>query len=184
MLRLCSTSCVRQKILSDFGIPFVVSENGFDEEQLSIESPRDFAYMAALGKHKSALEQYGLELPLLIADSVVSCNGILQRKAKNLAQARAFLEAHSGGIVSVISCAVLHSNKFFCVNISQTSFWLAEFGKEAMESYLQSDAWRNKAGAVMVEGFHQKYIQEQRGTTLNAMGLPMESLLPFLKEIV
>ena len=58
------------------------------------------------------------------------------------------------------------------------------FGKEAMESYLQSDAWRNKAGAVMVEGFHQKYIQEQRGTTLNAMGLPMESLLPFLKEIV
>ena len=74
MLRLCSTSCVRQRILSSFGIPFIVSENGFDEEQLCSESPKAFAYAAALGKHQSALKQYGLELPLLIADSVVSCN--------------------------------------------------------------------------------------------------------------
>lgn len=184
MLRLCSTSCVRQRILSSFGIPFIVSENGFDEEQLCSKSPKAFAYAAALGKHQSALKQYGLELPLLIADSVVSCNGILQRKAKDQAQARAFLRAQSGGVASVISCAVLHLEKFFYVNVSQTHFEFGEFNEEAMESYLQSNAWRNKAGAVMVEGFHQKYIKKQIGTTSNALGLPMESLLPFLKGIV
>lgn len=98
MLRLCSTSCVRQNILSSFGIPFVVSENGFDEEQLCLESHKSFAYAAALGKHQSALK---------------------------------------------------HLKKFFYANVSQTHFEFGEFNAEAMESYLQSNAWRNKAGAFL-----------------------------------
>lgn len=187
MLRLCSTSKVRQEILKIFGIPFVVSDSGFDEEileaTLKAESPKVFAYTAALGKYTSALRQYGLEIPLLIVDSVVSCNGILQRKAKSEAQALAFLEAQSGGILSVISCAILHCKAFYYMDLSATHYVLECFGKNEMESYLQSGLWRDKAGAVMVEGFHKGFIKEQIGSTHNAMGLHIEALLPFLKDM-
>lgn len=184
MLRLCSTSKVRQEILRNFGIPFVVSDNGFDEEILEskIKSPRDFAYMAALGKYQSALERYGLEIPLLIVDSVVSCDGVLQRKAKSEAEALEFLKAQSGGVLSVLSCAILHSEVFYCIDLSATHYVLDHFNKEVMESYLQSGLWRGKAGAVMVEGFHKNFIKQQIGSTHNAMGLQIEVLLPFLKD--
>lgn len=182
MLRLCSTSKVRQEILKKLGVPFIVGESDFNEEQLKIKSPRMFAYQATLGKHKKALEKYGLELPLLIADSVVSCNGALQRKARSVKEARDFLCLQSGGTLSVISCAILHSQAFYCLDISVTHFTLDFFNQKDIEDYLSSDVWQNKAGAVMIEGFHKKYIKTQIGTTYNAMGLNIEALLPFLRN--
>lgn len=182
MLRLCSASRVRQEILKSFGVPFVVGESDFDEEQLKIKSPRMFAYEAALGKHKKALEKYGLELPLLIADSVVSCKGNLQRKARNVKEARDFLCLQSGGALSVISCVILHSQAFYYLDLSATHFTLDSFEQKDVEDYLRSNIWKNKAGAVMIEGFHRKSIKTQIGTTYNAMGLNIEALLPFLRN--
>lgn len=65
MLRLCSASKSRKQILEAHRIPFVQCDNGFDEEQLPLDKPKSFVYQAALGKHKSALDLYGLESPLL-----------------------------------------------------------------------------------------------------------------------
>lgn len=187
MLRLCSTSKVRQEILKQARIPFITSDSGFDEEKLEmalkIESPKNFAYAAAIGKHQSALERYGLDMPLLIADSVVSCDGVLQRKARNSAEAFAFLNAQSGGVLSVISCAILHSKAFYCVDLSVTHYVLEYFREDEIEAYLQSGLWQGKAGAVMVEGFHKAFIKEQIGSTYNAMGLHIEALLLFLKDL-
>lgn len=183
MVRLCSSSLVRQEILKDFKIPFIVGENGFDEEQLTWIEPLRFAYYATIGKYQSAFKKYGLELPLLIVDSVVSCNGVLQRKAQSIDIAREFLNAQSGGELSVITCAILQSHTFCYMDLSQTSFKLGEFCGMDLEKYLQSGNWRGKAGAVMVEGFHKNYILKQCGTTHNAMGLNIEGLLPFLKQL-
>ncbi|WP_297811438.1 septum formation inhibitor Maf [uncultured Helicobacter sp.] len=184
MLRLCSTSIVRKQILKAHKIPFIQCDNGFDEEQLPLDKPKNFVYQAALGKHKSALMLYGLESPLLIVDSVIDCGGILQRKAKNEAEAREFLEAQNGKTFKILTCAILHCSKFFYVDLSQTCFELFPFVPQDLESYLKSGAWKNKAGAVMVEGFHQNYIKCQIGTTSNAMGLNIESLLPFLRNVI
>ncbi|WP_297601663.1 Maf family protein [uncultured Helicobacter sp.] len=49
---------------------------------------------------------------------------------------------------------------------------------------MQSGLWANKAGAVMIEGFHQNYLKRQVGATSNAMGLHIESLLPFLRKML
>lgn len=184
MLRLCSTSKSRKQILEEHRIPFIQCDNGFDEEQLSLDKPKSFVHQAALGKHKSAFKQYGLELPLLITDSVIDCGGMLQRKAESEAEARAFLESQSGKTFKILTCAILHCEQFFYLDLSQTYFELLPFASQDLESYLKSNLWANKAGAVMVEGFHQGYIKRQIGTTSNAMGLNIESLLPFLRKIV
>lgn len=187
MLRLCSGSKVRQEILRNFKIPFIVSDNDFDEEKLEItlkdKTPKAFAYAAAMGKHQRALAYYGLDEPLLVADSVVSCNGVLQRKAKSEMEAFAFLKAQSGGILSVISCTILHCEAFCFVDLSATRHALENFKQDAVELYLKSGLWRGKAGAVMIEGFHKSFIKRQIGSTYNAMGLHIEALLPFLRYL-
>ena len=184
MLRLCSASKSRKQILEAHRIPFVQCDNGFDEEQLPLDKPKSFVYQAALGKHKSALDLYGLESPLLIVDSVIDCGGVLQRKAKNKAEASVFLESQNGKSLTILTCAILHCEQFFYMDLSQTYFELFPFAPQDLESYLHSGLWANKAGAVMIEGFHQNYLKRQVGATSNAMGLHIESLLPFLRKML
>ncbi len=182
MIRLCSNSLVRQGILREYGIPFVLGENFFNEESITESNPARFVYQATMGKHRSALECYGLELPILVADSVVCTQGVLQRKAKNAQEAHLFLQKQSGKALCVLSCAIFHAEEIYVLSLNQTCFELAEFLEKDLREYLESGLWRDKAGAVMVEGFHRKYIQRQRGSFSNAMGLDMESLLPFIRK--
>ncbi|MCH5323181.1 MAG: septum formation inhibitor Maf [Helicobacter sp.] len=182
MLRLCSTSKVRSKLLSEQNIPFIQSDNGFDEEQISSKNPISFVYQATLGKHQKALETYGLEIPLLIVDTAIECQGCLQRKAKNIKEARIMLQKQSGNTIKILTCMILHSHKSYLLDLSQTILKLTSFLQEDLENYLQKGLWQNKAGSVMVEGFHQKYIQKQIGSTSNAMGLNLEVLKAFWRS--
>ncbi|MCI7765355.1 MULTISPECIES: septum formation inhibitor Maf [Helicobacter] len=181
MLRLCSTSLSRQQILKENEITFIQCDNGFDEETLELSSPRSFVYTAAVCKYKKALETYGLELPLLVVDSVIECANTLQRKPKNQKEAKEFLQMQSGSSIHILSCCILHSNKFYFINLGKTTYEFSSFDLDDLEVYLQSQQWQNKAGAVMVEGFHKKYIKKQIGSTSNAMGLHFEAIQPFLE---
>lgn len=181
MLRLCSTSLSRAQILKDNKIAFIQCDNGFDEEKLESSSPKSFVYNAALGKHKKAFQTYGLELPLLVVDSVIECAGSLQRKPKNQQEAQAFLQAQSENSIHILSCCILHSQRFYFVHLGKTSYEFSRFDSRDLEAYLKSQQWQDKAGAVMVEGFHKKYIKKQMGSTSNAMGLHFEAIKPFLE---
>ena len=48
-------------------------------------------------------------MPLLVADSVVTCQGRLLRKAKDLDDAKDMLELQSGNKTSVITCMIYKS---------------------------------------------------------------------------
>ncbi len=181
MLRLCSTSLSRGQILKNHKITFIQCDNGLDEEKLQSSNPQSCVYHAARRKHKKALQTYGLELPLLVVDSVIECANTLQRKPKNQKEAQTFLQAQSGNSIHILSCCILHSQRFYFVHLGKTSYEFSCFDKEDLEAYLKSQQWQNKAGAVMVEGFHKKYIKKQIGSTSNAIGLHFEAIKPFLE---
>ena len=69
MLILASTSQTRAKILREFGVDFVQKSVAFDEENILASCPRDFVYQASSGKMKDAKNIFGLENPLLCADT-------------------------------------------------------------------------------------------------------------------
>ena len=180
MLRLCSTSPIRSAILKEHNIPFIQCENNFDEEKLDINAPISFVYQATLGKHKESLKQYGLEIPLLVVDSIVVCQNKLLRKAKNKQEAKEMLLMQSGNALKVLTCMILHSQESYILDLGETCYILDSFHTKDLESYLNSNLWENKAGAVMVEGFHQRYIKKQIGSTHNAMGLNLKVLKAFM----
>ncbi|MDY3199469.1 MAG: septum formation inhibitor Maf [Arcobacter sp.] len=181
MIRLGSNSPTRALILKNFGIDFIQNGGDFDEDSIKTTNPKSFCYEATLGKFKELYKKYGVEdMPLLVADSVVTCEGKLLRKAKDYDDAKAMLELQSGNKTSVITCMIYKSKEKEIIDLSITTYQFSEFNKEDMKNYLNSGECFGKAGAIMVEGFCKPYIKSVNGYESTAMGLCVEKLKIFL----
>ncbi|MDD2894789.1 MAG: septum formation inhibitor Maf [Aliarcobacter sp.] len=177
MIRLGSNSPTRALILKNFGIDFIQNGGDFDEDSITTTNPKSFCYEATKGKFNELYKKYGIEdMPLLVADSVVTCEGKLLRKAKDLADAKAMLELQSGNKTSVITCMIYKSKEIELIDISITTYEFAQFEKKHMKEYLDSGECFGKAGAIMVEGFCKPYIKKVLGYESCAMGLCVEKL--------
>lgn len=177
MIRLGSNSATRALLLQQANIAFIQQGGSFDEDAISTLNPKSFVYEATLGKFRELYEKYGVkEMPLLVADTVVTSNGELLRKAKDQNDARRMLELQSNNEVSVITCMIYKSPKVELMDLSITTYWFKEFDKKHLNEYLQSGECMGKAGAIMVEGFCQPYIKEVKGFESTAMGLCIEKL--------
>ena len=181
MIRLASSSITRAKLLKDAGVAFIQESVDFDEDAIIATSPKNFVYQATLGKYEANFRTFGIkEYPLLVADTVVTSQSQILRKARCEDDARNILMTQSGNITSIITCMIYHSEEKKLIDISQTDYIFAEFDQDRLERYLQSGEWRGKAGACMVEGFCKPYIKEVKGYESTAMGLSVEVLKAFM----
>ncbi|PHR58494.1 MAG: septum formation inhibitor Maf [Arcobacter sp.] len=180
-IRLCSQSPSRSLLLRKAGVRFIQSPVEYDEELIKADSPKNFVYQATLGKYQAALKAYNYKkLPLLCADTVVTSQNKILRKAKDIDDARKILLTQSGNITSIISCMIYKSSKLELIDISSTDYIFSDFDTDDLERYLASGEWKGKAGGCMVEGFCKPYIKEVRGYESCAMGLSVEKLLPWI----
>jgi len=181
MLRLASSSQTRAMLLKNAGIAFLQESVDFDEEQIIASSPKNFVYIATLGKYEANLKAFGYEdYPLLVADTVVTSQDQILRKARCVDDAENILMTQSGNITSIVTCMIYHSKEKKIIDISQTDYIFRKFDMHDLDNYLQSGEWRGKAGACMVEGFCKKYIEEVKGYESTAMGLTTEVLQRFI----
>jgi septum formation protein len=180
MIRLASSSSTRAKLLLEAGIEFVQQSVDFDEESIIASSPKNFVYHATLGKFEANLKEFGFkEYPLLVADTVVTSQGHILRKAKCIEDARNILLTQSGNSTSIITCMIYLSKREKIIDISTTEYLFKRFDLDDIERYLLSGDWRQKAGACMVEGFCKPYIKSVKGHESTAMGLNVEILKRF-----
>ena len=181
MIRLCSGSETRAHLLGEANIDFIQESVDFDEDKIIATSPKNFVYLATLGKYEVNLKAFGLkDYPLLVADTVVTAKNQILRKAKCVDDARNILMTQSANVTSIITCMIYESKEKKLIDISQTDYLFNTFDMDDLDKYLQSGEWRGKAGACMVEGFCKNYIKEVRGYESTAMGLSTEVLKRFL----
>ena len=181
MIRLGSNSPTRALILKNARIDFIQNGGNFDEDSITTTDPKSFCYEATKGKFDVLYKKYGIEeMPLLVADSVVTCEGKLLRKAKDLNDAEFMLELQSGNKTSVITCMIYKSKEKEIIDISITTYEFKKFDKKHMQNYLDSGVCFGKAGAIMVEGFCKPYIKNVLGFESTAMGLCVEKLQMFI----
>jgi len=90
---LCSSSESRALLLNNFGIDFIQKSPDYDEDKITTTVAKDFVYTASKGKLEAAIEEFGLEIPLLCADTVIAAeDGSILRKAKDIDDARRILK--------------------------------------------------------------------------------------------
>lgn len=181
MICLCSNSESRALLLKNFGVDFVQKSVDYDEEKIRTLLAKDFVYTASKGKLEAAIRVLGLDMPLLCADTVIAAaDGSILRKAKDKEDARRILKIQSGSSISIVSSLHYKSKAMAFSDISATHYHFAPFEESDLEAYLEGGLWRGKAGGCMVEGFCRKYIQSVEGLESTAMGLQVETLLPWL----
>jgi len=181
MIHLASNSSSRALLLKNFGVDFIQKSPDYDEEQITESIAKDFVYTASKGKLEAAVREFGLDVPLLCADTVIAAaDGSILRKAKDKEDARRILNIQSGSSISIISSLHYRSKTLAFSDISATHYHFSTFKEEALEAYLESELWRGKAGGCMVEGFCKKYIKSVNGYESTAMGLQVEVLLPWI----
>lgn len=181
MIRLGSNSQTRADILKQHNIKFIQSGSDFHEDGISTKDPYKFVKEATLGKYHDCLKLYGDDIPLLVADTVVTAQGVLLRKPKDKKDAIRILNLQSGNKTSIITCMIFKvkdKEPFF--NISTTTYDFKPFEQNDLDNYIQSKDWMGKAGGCMVEGFCKKYIKIVDGYESCAMGLTIEELIPIL----
>lgn len=181
MIRLGSNSPTRALLLKEHNIDFIQNGGSFDEDSIKTKDPKSFVYQATLGKFNELYKKYGVEdMPLVVADSVVTSQGELLRKAKDENDARRMLELQSGSETSVITCMIYKSKNKEVLDLSITTYEFDIFKKEHIEEYINSGECFGKAGAIMVEGFCKPYIKSVKGYESTAMGLCLEKLMVLL----
>ncbi|MEA3497545.1 MAG: septum formation inhibitor Maf [Campylobacterota bacterium] len=181
MIRLGSNSTTRALILKQNGIKFIQQGGSFDEDKITTKDPIEFVKKATQGKFDELYKRYGYkDMPLLVADTVVTSSNQLLRKAKDKGDAKRMLELQSDNEVSIITCMIFKSEQTELFDISTTTYKFLPFDKEDMENYINSGECMGKAGAIMVEGFCKPYIKSVDGYESTALGLCIEKLLPFL----
>lgn len=182
MIRLASSSETRAVLLREAGIPFIQENIDYDEEQIIATSPKNFVYQATLGKFHANYRAFGCDdYPLLVADTVVTSQGQILRKAKCVDDARNILMTQSGNVTSIITCLIYKTPQRELIDISATKYQFAPFDPDDLDRYLESGEWRGKAGACMVEGFCKPYIASVHGFESTAMGLSVEVIKAFAK---
>ena len=181
MLKLCSSSETRAKLLDSFNIKYKQVGVEFDEESIKESNPKSFVYSVVKGKLDSAIASFGTDIPLLVADTVIEAGGKILRKAKSEAEAKEILLEQSGNEISIITATALKREGFLFLDISSTKYLFSTFDVDDLNRYLGSGEWAGKAGACMVEGFCKKYIKEVVGLESTAMGLPVEKIIPWLE---
>jgi septum formation protein len=182
MIRLGSNSQTRAKILSENNIEFIQCGGSFDEDSISTTNPKKFVIEATIGKFHELIQKYGCDdMPLLVADTVVTCNGELLRKAKDKDDARRMLELQSDNETTIITCMIYKSNENYFFDVSDATYTFDKFASEDMDNYIDSGECMGKAGAIMVEGFCKPYIKSFEGFESTAMGLCVENLQEFLE---
>ncbi|MEA2099892.1 MAG: Maf family protein, partial [Campylobacterota bacterium] len=103
MIRLASGSETRAMLLKNANIEFIQESIDFDEDSIVASSPKNFVYQATLGKYEINLKTFGIEdYPLLVADTVVTSQGQILRKARCEDEARNILMTQSGNITSIV----------------------------------------------------------------------------------
>jgi septum formation protein len=182
MIRLGSNSHTRAMILKEHGISFIQGGSDFDEDSITTKDPNEFVKLATIGKYEDCLKLYGDDIPLLVADTVVSADGKILRKAKDIDDAKRILELQSDNTVSIVTYMIFKTKEKKYIDLSQTDYLFEKFEKKDLEQYLQSDEWMGKAGACMVEGFCKKYIKSVKGYESCAMGLTVEILKKWMEN--
>jgi septum formation protein len=180
-LILASASPRRREILSRLGIAFelVIPE----VEELREGPPERLVIENARRKARTGLERATPGGVSLGVDTEVVVDGRVLGKAEDADVARRHLELLSGRSHEVFSGLVLlGEGERAGTARSQVTF--RRLDERAIELYLASEEWRDRAGAYAIQGLGSLLVERIEGDLSNVIGLPVGLLLELAPELL
>jgi septum formation protein len=121
---------------------------------------------------------------VLGVDTEVLLSGELLGKARDDCEADAFLRQLSGRTHLVLSGLVLLDRDGERSGVERTAVTFRELDERLRRWYLETDEWRDRAGAYAIQGRGAALVERIEGDFWNVVGLPVALLLGLAPELV
>ncbi len=184
-LILASQSPQRQKLLHDAGYAFetIVPDPSSECGVCCGETPNEL--VARLAKQKATEVASRVDEGIVLAcDTIAECGGQVLGKPRDVNHAREMLRILSGRIHHVYSglCLWRCPSGQVLERVDVTKLKMEKISDRGLEQYLDSQAWKGKAGAF---GYQDgpEWLTIVAGSESNVIGLPMEQLREMLAEM-
>jgi septum formation protein len=172
VLRLASVSPRRRELLTQIGVPHVVTGAHVDESELAGESPR--AYVQRLARMKAlAIWERDPSLPVLAADTTVVLDDVIFGKPQDRADALRMLAALSARTHEVLTAVALATRTGVAMRLSESRVTFRALTSAECAAYWETGEPRDKAGAYAVQGLAAVFIESLAGSYSGVMGLPL-----------
>lgn len=184
---LASGSPRRREILSALGMQFEIIIPDVDESS-NVTDPAELVRQLSLRKAQAVrdiLISRGEDISdtlIIASDTIVWCGGEVLGKPCDRADARRMIKMLSGREHSVFSGVALCCGEQSCADFERTNVRFAEVSESALELYLDSCAYLDKAGAYAIQEAAALFIRGIEGDYLNVVGLPVRRLYELMRD--
>ncbi|MDR0392198.1 MAG: Maf family protein [Planctomycetaceae bacterium] len=183
---LASQSPRRRELLAEAGLSFEVllPDDGVEDDRGANEPPIQYVCRQATQKARNVAGK--IESGCVIAcDTVVCCGGELLGKPSDKNDARRMLKYLRGKKHQVISGLCVLTKKInkpeqLKITSEKTELIMQEITDQEIESYLNTNSWKGKAGAFGYQD-NNSWIKIIKGSESNVVGLPIEKLKEILQ---
>jgi septum formation protein len=181
MIRLASASPRRRELLTQIGVPHVVTVPHIDESALPDEHPADYVQRIARTKAEAVWKSDNT-LPVLSADTTVVLNGEMFGKPAAREHAIDMLARLSGKTHEVMTAVVLVSASGTAVRMNTSEVRFRTLTLEECAAYWETGEPRDKAGGYAIQGRAAVFIESITGSYSGVMGLPLFETAALLRE--
>jgi septum formation protein len=179
ILILASASRRRAAILHALGIPFRAVTPSVDETLLPGEAGAAAAERLARAKAAAVGPQ---ELPVLAADTLVLCDGMVLGKPATAEEAGRMLRGLAGRSHEVVTGVCLATAHACRSGVETTAVAFAAMSEVEIAWYVATGEPLDKAGAYHVDGRGALFIESVTGSPSNVAGLPVRLMLRLAQE--
>ena len=188
-LILASRSRWRRALLVAAGLPAEIAASGVDEDAVKEQFPADAPeadlpiYLAELKARQVAADHP--QALVLGADQILTCDGRRFDKPVDAAAAANHLRAFSGRTHSLITAAVImHQGQRVWHVVERAHLTMRPLTEDYIEGYLAAELpdILETVGAYRLEGPGVHLFEKIDGNYFTILGLPMLSLLAFLRQ--
>lgn len=192
---LASRSPRRRELLRQIGVKFnllLMRETlgrpiDIDEQPLIDETPTDYIYRIVQSKAneswKRILQRKFPLLPVLVADTIVTLDGCILGKPKDIMQAEDMLRTLSGRSHQVLTAIGVGVKDKVQVRLSTSMVQFREINEREIRKYLTQNNCLDKAGAYAIQGMAAAFIVKISGSYSGVMGLPLYETAQLLEEV-
>jgi septum formation protein len=181
---LASKSPQRKELLAGMGVKFDVIPSDYDEQLDDSRSPAEVAKELGLGKALAVAKRYP-DAIVIGSDALVSVGNRQLGKAKDMTDARAMLQfaAQEPNKITTPTAVVCLDEDIQLVAVEVAWVYFKPFHAAAVEAYLQTGDYRDKAGAYGVQSGAAGLIEYVEGNFGTIVGLPTHMLATFLQGL-
>lgn len=175
-LVLASASPRRAELLRGAGLAFTIVPAACDETPRAGEDPIALARRLALAKATAIASRGG---PLVLAaDTVVWIDAqTVLGKARDREEAASFLRALAGRDHAVTTAWALAGAVDDEVHHETTTVTFRALAPAAIDAYLATGEWTDKAGAYGIQGAAAGFVLRLAGSYTNVVGLPLAQVV-------